>query len=130
MPAGPATEAGSGKCLRPQRAAARLDRRVFQRVAQFADVPRPRPRLEERERFGRQNARRVRDAELAEEVFGQRRDVVHAVAQRRQVDRVDVQAEEEVVPETALAHCGREVRVRRGDDPHIHRLRLARRRPG
>ena len=81
--------------------------------------------LQERERLGGQNAGRVRDAELAEEVFGQDRDVVHAVAERRQVDRIDVQAEEEVVAEAAVAHLGGEIGVAGRDDADIDRLRLA-----
>ena len=47
--------------------------------------------------------RRVRP-EPAQEVVGQQRDVVRPVAQGRQVDLEDVQAEEQVVPELAGVH--------------------------
>jgi hypothetical protein len=55
-------------------------------------------------------------------VLGQRRDVVHAVAERREVDRADVQSVEEVVPEFAVSHRGRKIGVCRRHDPHVHRL--------
>src|SRR5438552_8614131 len=56
-----------------------------------------------------------------EEVYGKQTDVVPALAQRRDPDRKDAQAIQEVLPEGAGAHGLIEVAVRGRDDPHVDR---------
>ena len=65
----------------------------------------------------------VRQAGLPQEVLGQGRDVVAPVAERRDVDREDAQAEEQVFAELAGRHELGERPVRRGDDPDVGRPR-------
>ena len=59
-----------------------------------------------------------------EEVVRERQHVLAALAQRRQLDRDDVQPEEEVLAEAAGGHLVAQHAVRRGDDPHVDRPRL------
>ena len=54
------------------------------------------------------------------EVADQRRDVVAPLAQRRHVDRDDVEAVEQVLAERALVDLLFEVLVGRGDHAHVH----------
>ena len=54
----------------------------------------------------------------------QQRDVVLAVAQRRQLDRDDVQPVEQVLAELAFLHHLAQVDVGRGDDPDVDLDRL------
>ena len=61
--------------------------------------------------------------EPAHEELGQRRDVVLAVAQRRHLDRDDVEPVEQVLAELALLHHLAQVAVGRGDDAHVHAQR-------
>ena len=63
-------------------------------------------------------------AVLLEEVLHQQRDVVAALAQRRQVDADDVQPIVEVLAEPALFHLLLQVDVGRGDDAHVDLDRL------
>ena len=56
---------------------------------------------------------------VGEEVLGQERDVLGALAQRRQGDGDHVQAVVEVLAEGALLHQAVEVGVGGGDDPHV-----------
>ena len=56
----------------------------------------------------------------ADEVAGERDDVVLALAQRRDVDRDHREAVVEVAAERALHHGLLEVRVGRGDHAHVH----------
>ena len=63
-------------------------------------------------------------AELVEEVLHEQRDVVLALAQRRQLHGDDVQAVEQVLAEPALLHHVAQVDVGRGDDAHVHLDRL------
>ena len=58
-------------------------------------------------------------AELLEEVGDEQRDVLAALAQRRQVDRDDVEAVEEVLAHRPLRHRRLEVAVGGGDEPHV-----------
>ena len=62
----------------------------------------------------------VRPGELLEEVVRERQDLVAPLAERRDHDRHDVQAVEEVRPEAAGLHGPLEIRVRGGDDPRVH----------
>ncbi len=54
----------------------------------------------------------------------QHRDVVAAIAQRRQLNRDHVQAIEEVLAERAVSNHAREVGIRCGDDADVHFDRL------
>ena len=60
---------------------------------------------------------------LPHERADERRDVLDPLAQRRDADRDDVEPVVEVLAEAARLHVGREVAVRRGDEPHVDRLR-------
>src|SRR5437764_1346919 len=59
-------------------------------------------------------------------MLDQLRHVGPASAQRRHLDRHDVEAVEEILPETARGDFGAQVLVGGGDDPHVHRQRLDR----
>src|SRR3546814_8399095 len=59
--------------------------------------------------------------EMADEVG----NVVGALAQRRQPDRHDVEAIEQILAEGALTDELAQVAVRRGDDPHVRLDRRA-----
>jgi hypothetical protein len=69
-------------------------------------------------------------AVLLQEEIDQDRDVLLAPAQGRDDDGNDVQAIEEVRPETAVLDQGVEVPVGRGDDPNVGPQRLVRAQPG
>ena len=58
--------------------------------------------------------------EAPQEVVDQERDVLAPLAQRRQRDRDDVQAEEEILAEVAGPDHGLEVAVGGGDEAHVH----------
>src|SRR5579883_316972 len=107
-----------------ERAAACFNCRVFESVAKLTHIPRPRPRLEIRERIGWEHTRGIRHTESTEVVFRQEGNVVHAIAQRRQVNWIYVQPEEEIVPELSLADGGGKIGVRSRDDSHIDRERF------
>src|SRR5690606_28032953 len=57
---------------------------------------------------------------LGEEVAGEQDDVAGAFAQGREFNGEDVEAEEEVLAEAALAREGFEVLVGGGDDADVH----------
>src|SRR6266849_1325061 len=105
----------------------REDRGALDRVLQLAHVARPWIAKEP-------GHRRRAQAEAAaqalggatEEVLGEERNVLAALAQRGQRDRDHVEAIEEVFPEAALANQLLEVAIGRRDDPHVHRDRLGR----
>ena len=59
-----------------------------------------------------------------DEVLREQRDVLPAVAQRRDRDHDDAEAVVEVVPEPSLRDHLLQVHVGRGDDPHVGLLRL------
>src|SRR5262245_66537881 len=61
----------------------------------------------------------VLGAELVDEVVYDRRDVVLAGPERRHLDRDDVEAVVEVLPEAALTDERREITVGRGNDAHV-----------
>ena len=62
--------------------------------------------------------------ELLEEVLHQHRNVVAAIAQRRQLNRDHVQAVVEILAKRALGHHPRQLGIGRGDDAHVHLDRL------
>src|SRR5205807_6738635 len=77
--------------------------------------------LEHRERLRRHAAHGpaelCRDAR--EEVCDEGRDVLAPLAERRQVDRDDVQPVKEILAERSVGDGLRDVTVRRGDQPNI-----------
>ena len=66
--------------------------------------------------------------EPPQEVIGQRRDVLAALAQRRQPDRHDVEAVEQVLAELPVVGQLLQAALRSGDDAHVHRDRRGCRR--
>ena len=64
-------------------------------------------------------------AEVAQEVLGQQQHVVAAIAQRRQADRKDIEAVEQVESKAVFVDRLLQVLVGCGDDPHIDRDLLA-----
>jgi hypothetical protein len=58
--------------------------------------------------------------EAFQELIGQKRDITDSFAQRGHVDRHDVEAEEQVLPEFLPLHAFLQPPVRGGNDPHIH----------
>jgi hypothetical protein len=96
-------------------------RGALQRVAQLADVAGPVVGVEARARFRREVERGAVEAlaEEREEVFDEGGDVVAAVAERRDVERDDVETVEEVCAEAAGGDVLGEVAVGGGDDADV-----------
>src|SRR5262249_9313336 len=87
----------------------------------LADVARPVPVLQHLERV-RRDLRNWTPHPLRQpvgEVPGEYRDVVLSLAQRRNADREDVQAIEEIAPERSLLDHGPQLPAGGGDDPDI-----------
>ncbi len=95
-------------------------------VLELADVARPVVFREQIERVRREleTALLVLVAVLFQEMVDQQRDVILAVAQRRQLNRDDVQAIEEILAEFPFLHHLPQVDVGRGDDAHVDLDRL------
>ena len=90
-------------------------------VAEFTDVSGPGVAFERGQRvlLEAPDAARVLLRELLQEARGEKRDVAGPFAKRRQVDRNDVQPEEEVLAELPFGDHLLEVLVRRGDEPEV-----------
>src|SRR5581483_11351972 len=90
-------------------------------VLELAHVPGPGVLLEASERLGldRDGRRAALARPLGEEVAGEERDVARALAERRDPELEDGEAEEEVVAELAALDERAEVAVRRRDDAHV-----------
>jgi len=78
------------------------------------------------ERFGLEPDHLGAARRALDEVTGQDRHVLGSLPQRRQRQRDDAQAVEQVGAETPRAHLRREIAVGRGDQPHVDRLRVDR----
>ena len=104
------------------------DDRALHGVAQLADVPRPLVAAEDLQGQGvhpRHVLARL-GVELVHEVLHQDGDVLAPVAQGRQGDLEDVEAEEEVLPEALGLDLRLELAVRRAEHPDVHlQLHLA-----
>ena len=103
-------------------------RRLLDHVLELADVAGPGVLDEARHRLGRERLRRAgAPGEAGEEVRGEERDVLAALAQRRDPDRHHGEPVVEVLAEAALGDRAAQVLVRRRDDPHVDldRRRLA-----
>ena len=107
------------------------DRRALHDVAELTNVPRPEILLEQVDRFLIHGADRLAVAlvELRQEVLGQQRDVLPAIAQRRQLDGEHVQPVIQVLAQLARLDRLHRVDVGCGNHPHIHRLLLAAAQP-
>src|SRR5262252_6624385 len=118
--AGVATAAGTGTGTAVAAAAISIDGPA-DKILQLADVARPGVLHEEP--LGLLRDVRVRFAVLfgipPQEVLGEERDLITTFPQRRQIDRDDVQTEEEIVAEVAVGHGARQVAVGGGDDAHV-----------
>ncbi len=66
----------------------------------------------------------VQEREALQQVARQRFDVALALAQRRDADRVDVDAVVEILPEAPGTHRLHQVHVGGRDQPHVHMPRL------
>src|SRR2546426_842385 len=113
--------------LRPRR----QNQQALYRVAELADVPGPLVRLEALQGGGREAPRRQARplGELIAKVLHQPRNVAGALAQRRDVDRDDVESVQQVLAEPPLPGFLVGGLVGRGDDAHVHRDRLPRSGP-
>src|SRR5687767_12193300 len=87
-------------------------------VAQLANVPRPRVRLERGERVVGQSRGR-RSAVGLKEVLRQQRDVDRTLAQWRQRDADRVDAIVEIAAEGAVLHLRLKILIRRRDDAEV-----------
>src|SRR5262249_34924190 len=98
---------------------------ALERIHQLADVAGPAIRDERTLGLRReaQTGTVVPGGERPQQVLDQRADVLRAIAQRRQPERDDVQAEEEVLAKPSRTHLGLEVAVRRRDDADVDGLR-------
>ena len=106
--------------------AGRQHHRALDDVLQLADVARPVVFLQQIQRLGGQLevGLLVFLAVLLEEVLDQQRDVVLALAQRRQLHGDDVQPVVQVLAELAFVHHVAQIDVGRGDDPDVDLDRL------
>ena len=110
-----------------ERRTGREDDGTLEDVLQLADVARPGYAMSRRSVPGSIPSNRlpIRAGELVEEELHQERDVLGALAERRELDREDAEAVVEVLAERLLADGLEQVAVGRGDDPDVD---LARRR--
>src|SRR6516162_6974711 len=94
---------------------------VFQNIFQFADIAGPFVTREALQALIGELRDRAASpaAELAPVMIHQKRNVSSSVSQRRQINAYYVQAEEEILAETALAHHGLEILVRRSEESNI-----------
>ena len=97
------------------------DHRALHDIAQFPDVSRPLVLLQRGQALARNSldslAERCR--ELVDETPDQQRDVFGAIAERRHVNRKDIQPVVEVVAERAFGDELLEIAMRGGDDTHV-----------
>src|SRR5581483_6395049 len=122
-----ALDARELEVLGVDRRPAALDRGAREDVPQLADVPRPVVEAEARERLGGDALESAPDLarDLGEEPLRDERDVVAALAERRERHRRDVEPEVEVLAEPPSAHERLEVAVSRGHDPCPEGARVA-----
>ena len=112
--------------LRLDELAVGQDDRAFDDVAHLAHVARPVVLLEDPHRRGIdcRNGLVVALVELGEERLDQQREVVLALAQRRQLDGEDVEAVVEILAQLAVLHGVRGIDVGRGNDADVDGLLL------
>jgi len=98
---------------------------AFDEIFEFADVSRPRIVHERVHRVGGnvQHGFVEAAAEILDEVADEERDVFAAFAQRRNLNRKNVEAIVEVAAKFAVGDEAREVAVGGGDDADVHGLR-------
>src|SRR5258705_2518724 len=90
-------------------------------VLELADIAGPTIALEDREGFRTDRFHRLAElgGDFPDEVRGQERDIVAALAERRQVDRDDVESIEEVLAKNTVGYRLGHVAIGRGDQPHV-----------
>ena len=90
-------------------------------VLELADVPRPIMSLKEGERFGRYPSELLLRVAcgVRRESIGQKRNVLDAIAQRRNFDRDHAEPKEQVAAEPAGFRFGGEIPIRRRDDSNV-----------
>ena len=95
--------------------------RALDDVLQLTDVARPVVLLEHGQGLRRHAPRRPAHLlrQLLDEVGDQQRDVLAAIAQRRQVERDDVETVEEILAQDALGDGAPDVAVRGGDEADV-----------
>src|SRR5690349_21357557 len=100
-----------GQERRQEHAAARTQERLSEHALELADVPRPRVRAQPCERVWRDlaNLSAQLDAEPPEIVLHEDRQIIHALAQRRQVDRENSEAVIQVRPKFILGRADAKV---------------------
>ncbi len=105
--------------------AGREQHRTVDGVLELAHVARPAVEHQGAARLGRQRTRgdAVGGGVFLDEVLGELDHVGRALAQRRDLQVDDVEAEEEVLAELACAHRLDQVAVGGGDDADVHRHR-------
>src|SRR5579885_598427 len=123
-PAGPllADAAVPGQVDLADHRTARAQDRPLDHVAELAHVTRPGVAHELGERLVREAVDALLAGHLAvpQELADEQRDVLDALAQRRNAQRHDVDAVVEVLPHPSLRHELGQVHVGRADDPHVH----------
>src|SRR3989449_1202061 len=109
------------ECLRLQHLGGGEEDRALDGIAQFADVPRPGIGEKCPFRLRRELLRRAarRAGEEAEKALRQREDLLAPLAQRRDCDLDDVEAEEKVLAEVACADRVIEIAIGGGHDPDV-----------
>src|SRR5438105_7835202 len=99
------------------------NRGAFEHIAKLADVSRPSITLEKLADFGvyAANLTAVFGIEVPQNVFDEQREVLLAIAQGRQMNVKNVQAEIEILPELGVRHGLLGIFVRSREHAHIHR---------
>ena len=120
-PSGSRPESERLRSDRLSRAPSAEDDGPLEEVLQLADVSRKAVCREAFERRGREAGPRAPESpgDLAEEMVGEEREVLHPLPERGDVDRNRVQPVEEIGAEETRRHRLLQRPVRRGDDPHV-----------
>src|SRR4051794_7223535 len=107
-----------GETLDRETAAAGHDERAIDHVAQLADVARPLVLLQrfDEVRFDRLHLLLFRLVQLLQEEVREERDVFETLAQRRDLDREDIQPVVEILAHLAVDDRLLRIAIRRGDD--------------
>src|SRR4051794_14625108 len=110
--------------LRLDERARRQDRRALDHVAQLADVPRPAVVFEHAHRLliDAGDVLLIARVEFVDERLDEQRQIVLALAKRRQAERKDVEAVVQILAQLSGLHRFGRIDVGRGDDADVDRL--------
>src|SRR2546430_15627333 len=110
-----------GEMLARNEPAVTQENGALDRVPQLADVSGPRIGKQPLPRISRNSGRRAAHGlpKLFQERLGERKDILGAIAQRRDVDLEDVEPVVEVLAEGLPRDGGAQIPVRRGDDAPV-----------